>query len=75
MALGKRRGVAAKGAGASPGSAGLNNRTGGSLSRSDHNYLTRAFGLTGDPGASSFQQTEASGGIINEYSSGPLVYR
>ena len=61
MTIGKRKGVAAKGAGASPSSAGLNNRTGGSLSKNDHNYLTRAYGLSGDPGASpTFQATGGS---------------
>ena len=51
MTIGKRKGVAAKGAGAAPDQGGINNRTGGSLSRNDHNYLTRTFGLTFDPGA------------------------
>ena len=74
MTIGKRKGYAAKGVGAEP-TAGVNKGYGGSLSRNDHNYITRAFGMSGDPGAGSFEQTEASGGIINEYSSGPLVYR
>ena len=65
MTIGKRKGVAAKGAGATPASAGLNNRTGGSLSKNDHNYLTRSYGLTADPG--SVAPVEASGGQINDY--------
>ena len=64
MTIGKRKGVAAKGAGAQPGSSS-NGRTGGSLSKNDHNYLTRSYGLTADPG--SVAPVEASGGQINDY--------
>ena len=77
MTIGKRKGVAAKGAGAQPGEAGLNNRTGGSLSKNDHNYLTRSYGLTADPGIGGAQFHDVSGGVINEYTEpGPgNVYR
>ena len=65
MTIGKRKGVAAKGAGATPASAGLNNRTGGSLSKNDHNYLTRSYGLTSDPGAA--PTMDATGGTTTTY--------
>ena len=42
MTIGKRKGVAARGAGAAPSSAGLNDLIGGSLSKNDHNYLKDA---------------------------------
>ncbi len=66
MTIGKRKGIAAKGAGASPGQ-DSSKKVGGSLSKNDHNYLTRAYGLSGDPGAAPIGNTEATGGDIKYY--------
>ena len=80
MTIGKRKGYASKGAGASPDNAPASNKAGGSLSRSDHYYLTRAFGPfspgTTTIGASSEPQGHtATGGTINDYVEGSDVYR
>ena len=64
MTIGKRKGLAAKGAGGTGETSGVN-KVGGSLSKGDHNYLTRAFGLTGDPGAD--PQLNATGGTTDTY--------
>ena len=62
--IGKRRGTAAKGAGSSSG-----DKIGGSLSKSDHLYLTDAFGLEGEPGAGVAEGIAASGGVETVYES------
>ena len=49
MTIGKRKGAAAKGAGAAPGN-DANSKFGGALSKNDHWYIQQAFGMTGDPG-------------------------
>ena len=66
MTIGKRKGAAAKGTGASPGNV-ANSKFGGALSKNDHWYIQQAFGMTGDPGVNP-EAIKASGGIVNDYS-------
>ena len=73
MTIGKRKGIAAKGAynPAQPG-----NKVGGSLSKGDHWYLQEAFGVPVDPGAAPSTGIEASGGVVSDYTTPPgAVYR
>ena len=74
MTIGKRKGVAAKGAGAAPGNV-ANSKFGGSLSKNDHWYITQAFGMSGDPGDAPVpagssgdpQGHTATGGVITDW--------
>ena len=66
MTIGKRKGAAAKGTGASPGNV-ANSKFGGALSKNDHWYLQQAFGMTADPGTLQEPHIVASGGIINDW--------
>ena len=65
MTIGKRKGIAAKGAynPAQPG-----DKVGGSLSKNDHWYIQQAFGMGGDPGAAGPSTGhEATGGIVSDF--------
>ena len=83
MTIGKRKGIAAKGAfnPAQPG-----DKVGGSLSKGDHWYIQQAFGMGADPGTPSAVSPPApyadptghtaSGGQISDYATPPgAVYR
>ena len=75
MTIGKRKGVAVKGAGGAGSSPGSGNKVGGSLSKNDHFYLQQAYGMSGDPGQavapSGASGTplghDASGGVIGDW--------
>ena len=64
MTIGKRKGIAAKGAHnpAQPG-----DKVGGSLSKGDHWYIQQAFGIAYDPGIAGSGIIEATGGVTGEY--------
>ena len=67
MTIGKRKGSAAKGAGGTGETSGVN-KVGGSLSKNDHWYIQQAFGLGVDPGeAPPTPGIDATGGTTTTY--------
>ena len=75
MTIGKRKGAAAKGTGASPGNV-ADSKFGGQLSKADHWYIQQAFGQIVDPGAAPPSGFDASGGVITDYTTPTgTVYR
>ena len=76
MPIGKRKGVSAKGVGATPAGSG-SNKIGGSLSKNDYNYIDRAFGITEYVQSMAGNPTGhvATGGVIKDFVDGDTVRR